>query len=57
MQEPTEQTSWLVVIILILAALVATTIGNTILGIILITILVGVCGVLAMRYERGGKSS
>jgi len=51
MKEPTEDTRWVVAILLAIAAVIANTLGNTNFGVILLTILVAICGVLAIRYQ------
>jgi len=51
MKEPTEETKSVVVVLLAIAAIIANTFGNTNLGVILVTILAAICGVLFLRYQ------
>jgi hypothetical protein len=51
MKQASEETRWVVVALLAAAAIVANTITNTNFGCILLTILLAICGALAVRYE------
>jgi hypothetical protein len=51
MKQASEEIRWVVVALLAAAAIVANTIANTNFGCILLTILLAICGALAVRYE------
>ena len=51
MKEPTETTSWAVIVLLAIAAIITNTFGNTNLGAILVTILAAICGRLVLKYQ------
>jgi hypothetical protein len=51
MKEPTEETKWVVVVLLAIAAIITNTFGSTNLGAIVVTILAAICGVLFLRYQ------
>jgi hypothetical protein len=57
MKQASEETRWVVVGLLAAAAIVANTLINTDFGCILLTILLAICGALALRYESRGLAS
>lgn len=56
MKEPTEQIRWVVAILLVIAAIIAILLNHAFnaFGAVVLTILLAICGGLAVRYREEG---